>query len=205
MRLYEEWRLFLVGTCVHAAVNNGVWGEHKGNGTHKNRLASMFQWTFQRHRSTDSFSERCWIKLKHSGFTPFPFNWISVKNLINSIKRFSHPKSIVASFWAGLRFQRWIGDMAEQWSIYYFYPNDAMLWAVPNWVPALRTANLSRSLWLPSHSSTKRKAGQRSQFLRLKPVWRGSLTSQHLPFSASLTPLIRSKVSWGSTHSHRWW
>lgn len=69
--------------------------------------------------------------------------------------------------------------------------------AVPNWVPGLRTANLSCSLHLPSlmvHSSTKRKASQRSQF-----QWGEDLgTSQHLLHSAF-------QVSWGSTHSPGWW
>lgn len=63
--------------------------------------------------------------------------------------------------------------------------------------PGLRTDNLS----LPSHSSTKRKAGQRSQFLRLKPSWRGSRTSQHLPLFDCSTQLWFLLLSGGNV----WW
>lgn len=62
--------------------------------------------------------------------------------------------------------------------------------AVPNWGPGLRTANLSCSLHLPTftvHSSTKRKASQRSQFQCGEKLG----TSQHLLHAAF-------QVRWGS-------
>lgn len=128
-----------------------------------------------------------WLQVnnKEAGTLLFPLNWILIKDWINSNKGKTplHPNTALNLFLSRSGVSVWIGDMVEPWCV-----DVISIWmteAGPNWIWGQL---VSFTLCLQSRSSPKRKVGQRSQFFSLKPLWGG----QHLPFSASLTPFIRS-------------
>lgn len=142
-----------------------------------------------RHVSTNSYHWICWLKLKKDGGGQVYFCCslcFSIKQTYQAWEFYElkQEERAFVSVWANLGSQL----RTVVWMVHR---------AVSNWVPGLRTANLSCSLQLSSltvHSSTKRKASQRSQFQCGEDLG----TSQHL-----LHPPFQ--VSWGSMDSPGWW